>query len=84
MLRSSSALWNGSIVGTPLSSFLNTLYYRRDALALAGVEAPPSTWQELVQVARLLNGTDWDKGEWIKGNGSPGGQPALRKASRLP
>ncbi len=61
-LRSSSALYNGSVIGLPVSNFIALLHYRRDVLANAGI-GPPNTWQELIQAAKLINGTDMNGGE---------------------
>ncbi len=63
-MRSSSALFNGSIIGLPVSGHLPQMYYRRDVLARAGL-APPDTWQELLAAARLLNGTDMNGGQHL-------------------
>ncbi len=63
-MRSSSALFNGSIIGLPVSGQLPQMYYRRDVLARAGL-APPDTWQELLTAARLLNGTDMNGGQLL-------------------
>ncbi len=45
-----------------MTSYFSHLLWRRDVLARAGLQ-PPNTWQELIEVAKALNGTDMDGGE---------------------
>jgi len=42
---------NGQIVGVPYRQDLRTLWYRKDMLAEAGFDAPPTTWDEFLRVA---------------------------------
>ncbi len=76
LLRSSSALFNGSVIGLPVSSQVRFMQFRRDALERAGL-APPNTWQELLDVARALNGTDFNNGACAAPLGSFGCAPAI-------
>ncbi len=73
--RSYSALFNGSIVGLPVSSIMQHMMYRRDVLARFGV-APPATWDQLLATARALNGSDFNNGaaqhSWGVGAGGCG------------
>jgi multiple sugar transport system substrate-binding protein len=47
------------VVGLPLQSQLLLMYYRADALEARGLEVP-SSWDDLLEVAAALNGTDLD------------------------
>jgi multiple sugar transport system substrate-binding protein len=44
--------FNGNIVGVPYRQDLRTLWYRQDSLAAAGFDAPPTTWDEFLEVAK--------------------------------
>ncbi len=49
----------GSIVSVPWISDTRVLFYRKDILAEAGFDSPPTTWEELRDVAKVLA----DRGE---------------------
>ena len=51
---------NGQIVGVPYRQDLRTLWYRKDTLAEAGFDAPPTTWDEFLQVALATTKRDGD------------------------
>jgi len=46
--------YEGAIYGVPFYSDAGMLYYRRDLLEDAGVSEPPTTWQELKEVAERV------------------------------
>jgi multiple sugar transport system substrate-binding protein len=52
----SSLTWEGRIYGIPRASNTIALYYNKDMFAAAGLdpEAPPQTWDELLEAARKL------------------------------
>jgi len=49
--------YNGKVYSIPLDGDMHMVYYRIDSLAEAGLE-PPKTWDEYLNVAKTLNGTD--------------------------
>ena len=51
---------DGAIYGIPLNAYALGLAYNKDLLAAAGIDAPPATWEELVEDAVAL--TDADAG----------------------
>jgi ABC-type glycerol-3-phosphate transport system substrate-binding protein len=53
--------------GSPVAEETRCLYYRADLLEAAGIDAPPSTWEETREVARQLTTGD------VYGFGIPGG-----------
>ncbi|GLI69213.1 hypothetical protein VaNZ11_013786 [Volvox africanus] len=59
------AMYGEHRMAVVLSGFVPLLYWRRDVFAVAKLMAPPTTWEELLAVARLLNGTD------MNGDGKP-------------
>ncbi|KAG2501269.1 hypothetical protein HYH03_001075 [Edaphochlamys debaryana] len=58
--RLTAAVYSGRIVGLPYTNDVFSLFYRRDILATAGLPMP-STWDELLVTAQLLNGSDFDQ-----------------------
>ncbi|KAJ9532991.1 hypothetical protein QJQ45_018077 [Haematococcus lacustris] len=57
--RQVSSVYNGTVTGVPLAGKASTLYYRKDVFAMANLSAP-STWDEFVTIARVLNGSDFN------------------------
>jgi multiple sugar transport system substrate-binding protein len=53
--------YQGKTYGVPVLSAPQTLMYRKDMLAEAGVNAAPSNWDDLVQVAARATRRDGDK-----------------------
>ncbi len=49
---------DGNVYGAPLSVDSLALYYNKSLFNAAGITAPPSTWDELVEDAGLLNSVD--------------------------
>jgi len=49
--------YDGKIYSIPLDGDMHMVYYRIDSLAEAGLE-PPKTWDDYLNVAKTLNGTD--------------------------
>jgi multiple sugar transport system substrate-binding protein len=47
----------GKVYSIPLDGDMHMVYYRIDSLAEAGLE-PPKTWDDYLNVAKTLNGTD--------------------------
>lgn len=70
---------NGNLLAIPYTFDLRALYYRTDLFAEAGIEAPPTTWDELVATATALNNPPDLYGYLIVGKGDP----ALREYSDL-
>jgi len=50
-----SATWNDNIYGIPKATNTIALFYNKDLFAAAGIDAPPQTWDELLDDARRLN-----------------------------
>ena len=46
---------NGKLLAIPFTFDLRTLFYRTDLFEEAGIEAPPTTWEEFVETAQKLN-----------------------------
>jgi ABC-type glycerol-3-phosphate transport system substrate-binding protein len=53
--------------GSPVAEETRSLYYRKDLFEAAGIEAPPTTWEETREVAKTLTSGD------VYGFGIPGG-----------
>ena len=70
---------NGNLLAIPYTFDLRALYYRTDLFEAAGIEAPPTTWDELVATAQALNDPPDLYGYLIVGKGDP----ALREYSDL-
>jgi multiple sugar transport system substrate-binding protein len=70
---------NGNLLAIPYTFDLRALYYRTDLFEAAGIEAPPTTWDELVSTAQALNDPPDLYGYLIVGKGDP----ALREYSDL-
>lgn len=49
-----SAMWDGRLYGVPKATNTIALFYNKDLLGAAGVDAP-QTWDELLEAARKLN-----------------------------
>ncbi|WP_424928291.1 extracellular solute-binding protein [Amaricoccus tamworthensis] len=45
---------DGKMIGMPFNSSTPLLYYNKDALAEAGFDAPPSTWEEFEEMAPAI------------------------------
>ncbi|KXZ47095.1 hypothetical protein GPECTOR_38g332 [Gonium pectorale] len=56
VFREAAAVYNGNIVGIPYTAEVPLLFWRRDLLGSRGL-SPPSTWNETLTMARMLNGT---------------------------
>ena len=63
-----SATYGGKTYLIPLDGDFHMLYYRMDVLDKAGLK-PPRTWDEYLEVAKALNGKDFN-GDGTKGYGS--------------
>lgn len=53
--------------GSPVAEETRSLYYRKDLFEAAGIETPPTTWEETREVAKTLTSGD------VYGLGIPGG-----------
>ncbi len=51
---------NGEIVGIPYRLDLRTLWYRQDMVEAAGFDAPPTNWDEFLEVAQSAAAKDGD------------------------
>ena len=51
---------DGATYGIPLNAYALGLAYNKDLLAAAGIDAPPATWEELIEDAVAL--TDAEAG----------------------
>ncbi|KAG1677569.1 hypothetical protein FOA52_014467 [Chlamydomonas sp. UWO 241] len=49
----------GNIVGVPISNSPFFLYYRKDLFAMIGLGAP-TTWEDVMLAAKMLNGSDFN------------------------
>lgn len=58
---------DGDWWGSPVAEETRCLYYRKDLLEAAGIDAPPSTWEETREAAKALTTGD------VFGFGVPGG-----------
>ena len=58
---------DGEWWGSPVAEETRALYYRKDLFEAAGIEAPPTTWEETREVAKTLTSDD------VYGFGIPGG-----------
>ncbi|GFR45317.1 hypothetical protein Agub_g6683, partial [Astrephomene gubernaculifera] len=63
-IRQIATIYDGHLVGVPITGHASVLYYRKDVLAAAGAPVP-STWEELLAVASAVNGSDFN------GDGKP-------------
>jgi multiple sugar transport system substrate-binding protein len=70
---------NANLLAIPTTFDLRAFYYRTDLFAEAGIEQPPATRDELVEIARALNSPPDLYGYLIVGKGDP----ALREFSDL-
>ncbi|GIL42591.1 hypothetical protein Vafri_564, partial [Volvox africanus] len=59
------AMYGEHRMAVVMGGFVPLLYWRRDVFSAAKLMAPPTTWEELLAVATLLNGTD------MNGDGQP-------------
>ncbi|GLI71278.1 hypothetical protein VaNZ11_016406 [Volvox africanus] len=57
--RTASAIYDGKVVAIPLDGDLMLMYYRRDLFLRYNLSVPV-TWDEFVQLAEQMNGTDTD------------------------
>jgi multiple sugar transport system substrate-binding protein len=57
----STVTYQGKTYGVPVLSAPQTLMYRKDMLAEAGIASPPATWDELEQVAVKATKRDGEK-----------------------
>lgn len=70
---------NGKLLAIPFTYDLRTLFYRTDLFQEAGVAAPPTTWDEFVDVAKKVNRPPDVYGFLTVGKGDP----VLREFSDL-
>jgi multiple sugar transport system substrate-binding protein len=49
------AVYQGRTFGLPIATSTRALYYNRDLFARAGIDAPPETWDELLQAAQAIS-----------------------------
>ena len=72
---------NDRLFALPSAVFVDWMYYRKDWLEAAGIDAPPTTWNEFRQVAKAI--TDPAKKRYGFGmRGGDGGGEALIKLIR--
>jgi ABC-type glycerol-3-phosphate transport system substrate-binding protein len=62
--RDLSAVYDHQTVGIPLDGDILLLYYRRDLFAKHGLTVP-QTWDDMLELASRMNGTD------TNGDGQP-------------
>ncbi|GAA1208169.1 sugar ABC transporter substrate-binding protein [Rhodoglobus aureus] len=53
---------DGAVVAIPYGFYVPALFYRTDYLAAAGIDAPPTTWPEVLKTARAV--TDKSAGRY--------------------
>jgi multiple sugar transport system substrate-binding protein len=84
--------WKGHYYGLPLDTNTRVLMYNSDALAQAGITAPPKTWAQLQTLATQLKGKDalafadggtsgWSVLPWIWSGGGTLTNKQLTKAT---
>eukprot|EP00198_Chlamydomonas_reinhardtii_P012431 XP_001701768.1 predicted protein [Chlamydomonas reinhardtii] len=64
--RAFASVYDGKVVGLPVSAAIMLFYYRRDIFAQHNISVP-ATWEEVLEVAERWNGTDVDgsgRGKW--------------------
>ncbi|GLC57573.1 hypothetical protein PLESTB_001241900 [Pleodorina starrii] len=64
--RRFASVYDGKVVGLPVSAAIMLLYYRRDFFNAQNIPVP-ATWEEVVDIAERYNGTDLDgtgRGAW--------------------
>ncbi|GIL94168.1 hypothetical protein Vretimale_332, partial [Volvox reticuliferus] len=64
--RQFASVYDGKVVGLPVSAAIMLLYYRRDFFTEHNIPVP-ATWEEVVDIAEKYNGTDLDgtgSGAW--------------------
>ena len=49
------ATFDGQLYAVPHSNDLRALYWRTDLFEAAGIEGPPTTWDEMLEAAKALN-----------------------------
>ncbi|KXZ55648.1 hypothetical protein GPECTOR_2g1198 [Gonium pectorale] len=54
-----ATVYDGHVIGVPFTGQISVLYYRKDILA-AAKQPVPATWEQLLTVARNINGTDFN------------------------
>lgn len=62
---------DGKLLAIPFTFDLRTLFYRTDLFEAAGIEAPPTTWEELVEVGQTVNAPPDVYGFITVGKGDP-------------
>ena len=62
---------DGKLLAIPFTFDLRTLFYRTDLFEAAGIEAPPATWDEFIDVATKLNAPPDIYGFMEVGKGDP-------------
>ncbi|EFJ49483.1 hypothetical protein VOLCADRAFT_117158, partial [Volvox carteri f. nagariensis] len=80
--RRFASVYDGKVVGLPVSAAIMLLYYRRDFFALNNITVP-ATWEEVVDIAERWNDTDLDgtgAGAW---GFCMSRQPSTRRAAEL-
>lgn len=58
-VQRTNAVYNGKVAAIPLDGDLMLVYYRKDILSESNL-APPATWEHLLALVELFNGTDMD------------------------
>ena len=64
----SPSVMDGQTFGLPIAASARAMYYNRDLLEQAGIDAPPDTWEELAETALAISAL----GEDISGFGMQG------------
>ncbi|KAG2453357.1 hypothetical protein HYH02_001581 [Chlamydomonas schloesseri] len=64
LFRGGVVVAEGTVSALPFGGLIYQMYYRRDVLAKHGLDVP-ATWDEFLDVARIVNGTD------MNGDGVP-------------
>ena len=54
--------YNGGVYGLPISQSFPMMFYRSDILEELGIDTPPQTWTELIEVISVLQRTYLDAG----------------------
>jgi multiple sugar transport system substrate-binding protein len=84
--------WNGHYYGLPLNTNTRVMITSEEALAAAGVDEPPATFEELVDMAAALSGVDmyvfadaglqgWNILPWIWSGGGAVTDDAMTRAT---
>ncbi|GIL82608.1 hypothetical protein Vretifemale_11478, partial [Volvox reticuliferus] len=55
--RQVATIYDNHLIAVPFTGQVSVLYYRKDVLDMLGMPVP-ATWEDLLKVAQLINGTD--------------------------